>query len=174
MVIAQQDSASTLYAVERIKPGIYTLCRLRDWVALEDFEVAPRISKKLLSRHSQREDYTGDVWWKTAAVDIDHEDPQRYQETQKTKHCTKMRLSMKLPSCPILETETSEKHLSVKDASTLHEATCLETNPSAVPIGDDNSTGIEDVLGLVRTQYLESLYITKVRAIVTLVLEPID
>ena len=162
VVIAEQDDNCTLCVVERVTRGTYTLCRLYEWVALSDFQVGPRISKRSLSRYPRREDDLGDRWWKEAAVDIRYKIHQRYQEIQSSKGYTEIRLSMKPPTCSIPKAEILKEQIPVEKVGTPDELQRIEKNFAAPHSTGDIPMTIEDVSNLVRTQYLESLYISKV------------
>ena len=163
-MIAAKDDGPTLYAIEKAKQGVYTLCKLGSWVTLENFEKIPVTSKKPCRSRIGKEENVSDVWWKAAAIDLDSGTQLGQQSMRKTKdYCKVVRLSMKPPSSlPSFEPATRQDPSESLRLS--YEPPLLETRLSdpQPPICLNPPVPSEDLLKGIRIQYLELLYISKV------------
>ena len=148
LIVETQDK--TLAVVERVEEHVYSLCRLWDWVSLEDFERKPAKTRRydVLPPISE-----GSNWWNCAATCWNiQEKRQGLSEGAPRKH-----VFMKPPRLARLP-------------STATTSTSAVTDPGFNNgVGHDQDMVIEtaiipsteDVLATVRSQYLEALYISR-------------
>ena len=162
VLIAERDEDHRLYAVELVRQGIYALCRLGGWVRLEDFG-KPVTKAKKLSHGDYATTATHDSqWWRKAALDL----KSGMRETERTSETQGIRLLMKPPPSRM-------KLATVKDST----AACVNTSDTPVDRSESMSviavngcdqlpqppsTDSVDIYGMIRAQYLETLYINKV------------
>jgi len=164
VLIAEQDGDQRLYAVESVRQGIYALCRLGDWVSLEDFGKPPTKAKKISHGDYATAAAHDSQWWRKAALDI----KSSMREEERTTETQGIRLAMKPP--PSRTTSTIFADGAEASAGTSYsQAIKAETvRVAAENVGDEppqpTETDPVDVYGMIRTQYLELLYIKKVNS----------
>ena len=164
LVIASKDDGPILYAIERVKQGAYTLCKLGGWVTLEHFERVSLASKRPCILRIRQEDNVNDVWWKAAVVDTDSNVELGQQNRLETKVCSRgIRLSMK-PPLHIRPFIPTGKQVSVESPRLSYEPPISQPqlSDSQIPPNFDPHLHIEELLKNIRIQYQELLYISKV------------
>jgi len=171
---------ATLYAIERVDTGLYALCSLGNWVTIEALEQLQAASANVIApkkpRH-ERVDPQDSDWWRDLAIKDDGavQLESRRRETEIPRNvrlCLKARPAAE--NRPVLDTlqlplsitrepihmivdgytngASHEPSTQTTEGLTNEEQSCL------LPI---QST--EDVLSMLRSQYQENLYISKVR-----------
>ncbi len=159
VLIAQSAADDGLFAVERVREGIYAMCRLGTWVTvnmLERLQIAPMDVVRPLKRQvPEQPRLWGDNWWSTATVDFGSEGRYGLSSDLSFEKTQGVRMSLQMPH----------------QKSTTPVQTTLEI-PSAVLQGQINNAlynmekevvqDPEEVLNMVRAQYQDFLYTSKV------------
>ena len=160
VLIAQSAVEDDLYAVERVQEGIYAICRLGNWVSvkmLERMQTIPIDSVRLQKRqHKEQPGLPGDKWWSTAAIGFRPEERYDQDEKRAVEKTRGLRLYLQRPQKKptILAQITQEISQPVLEDQTGNLLTDLVEEAVQDP---------EEVLKLVRVQYQEALYASKVR-----------
>ena len=156
VLIAQSAADDRFYAVERVQYEIYALCRLGLWVTsrlLKGLQTGatscssgqrPRIKEPLRS--------PTETWWRGAA--IEPEPKVLYQESSAQK-APRVRLCLQKPvhnTCPPMPLDGQKQSNRSQD-----EAGC-----SLGGIIEETTQEPEEMLAMIRSQYQESLYASKV------------
>ena len=162
VLIAQHDGGHRLYAVEFVREGIYALCRLSDWVGLKDFGKPPTKAKKI-SHGDHATTVAGDSqWWRKAALVTGD----TIRTTERRPEIQGIRLALKPPSNWTPLTTTTDLPIEPADASNYEAIKVEDVSLDALKNGEARpqppATDSGDVLGIIRVQYLEALYINKV------------
>lgn len=183
VMIVEDVDGSGLYAVSLARKNYYILVKLRSWVTLENFQRVLRVSQGPMDKYRRNEHVVGNVWWRAAAVDLGTQGHPGYQRVPGTK---RIRLSMRPPS-PCLATthgvegptppqhnpesydraseSTSNMAGDLSFQSTNHRPQVDESKATQVSedSNQDYASSIQSIQHLIRTQYQESLYISKVK-----------
>ena len=146
-----------LFAVERVRKSVYTLCALARWVSLDDFN--QRLVKKArLASDSALQELEGASWWKAASTIIPH----KPSEKEKPQLGPLLRLSMK--SRRAAETEPRSWKQPAPEAAIAEPKRLLSSDTipqsSSKPI-PTAAAASHDAIGDLRVQYLETLYMSK-------------
>lgn len=145
VLIASPNSGTSLYAIERVKPRIYALCKLCKWVKVGYLEGESAIHYTPVARQL-REDHSEEAkqWWKRAAVD---------EESGLERPGKRPRLSMAPPTPPepqvALPPAQSAQNLPDHD---------IDTQPDIIPTQSDQPITSQEVLDTFVRQYLDALY----------------
>lgn len=162
ILIAEHSDDNRLYAVELVRQGVYAMCRLGEWVELEDFGKPPAKTKKISHGDPAPSVAHGGQWWRKAALNV-RSNMGKMQGTSQTQG---IRLAMKPPPSRTIST-------TIEDASTASVDTndCKAINAEIMSVtaangGDEplqpSALDPVDIYGMLRVQYLEALYINKV------------
>lgn len=158
VLIAQSTVDDKLWAVERVQIGIYALCGLNTWVTLKMLERLQgtagdehRIMKQHYLMQTQRAE---EEWWSSAAVK-----PQREVETgvgnlTNATRTGEFALCLQRP----IQNSPPESQIMKQTPSTV--ATGINTALEAM--ADEVSQGPQEVFNMIRSQYQEALYASKV------------
>lgn len=165
VLIAQSAIDDGLFAIERVREGIYANCRLGNWVtmnALERLQTIPMDVVRLQKRQRQEQGRPqGDQWWGSAAIGIKFEDSCKVRKDPDMDKNRGMRLFLHMPqiklTTPAQETqELSSSVLQSQTGNVLEDTVEKDTVEKA-------AQDPEEVLKMVRTQYQDALYTSKVR-----------
>ncbi|KAF2422394.1 hypothetical protein EJ08DRAFT_682709 [Tothia fuscella] len=93
LLIASLESESSLHAVERVKHGVFALCKLCNWVKVEHLEDTSGVSYTPITRPPlvEKSDVNAENWWTKAVV------PQGFDKSGGIKPAKRPRLAMSLP-----------------------------------------------------------------------------
>ena len=160
VLIAESAIKDELFAIERVQEGIYAMCRLGKWVtvnAIEQLHIIPVDIADPQKRRGHKQPRIGqNSWWSAAAIDF--KSPTRYDTSkdpgfEKTRE---IRLCLKKPQqCPNTPAQdTQEIPPSIMQGQA--ESSVRDTSQEA-------AQGPQEVLNMVRAQYQEALYTSKVR-----------
>ena len=73
ILIAQSAIDDNVFAIERVRKGVYAICRLAHWVGLDMLErlrpVSIKIERPENRRRQEHSGLLGDEWWKMAAIE---------------------------------------------------------------------------------------------------------
>jgi DNA replication regulator SLD3 len=146
LLIACLDPESLLYAVERVKRGVYALCRLCDWVKIGYLDDSSNVAYTPVSRPTlaEQQDGSNGEWWKAAVVGKDI--------TQFTSPVKRPRLSMATPTPAVPKDQPAPSlQAGVNTDITLRS---VEPNMDSVEIQVSSQQVFETLV----QQYLEALY----------------
>ncbi len=165
VLIANSESYGSMYAVESVQVGVYALCRLGEWVTFEDIRGLQAKSLENMPRQNRivHEPVKAsiDEWWRPAAVPDDRTDRSREARKQKSAKLENFGLCLKPPAfippriTPVIE-KLLPKHSQSQAPSRLDDMV-------EEPIPRDTPQEPEGVLDMVRAQYQEALYVSKVK-----------
>ena len=152
VLITEDKDNGTLFAVEKVRRGLYALCGLVDWVSLDDF-----LRKRIKSPRLQRlaiQDNSGDLWWKEAAIDITKRD----ESSDSLKHLS-WSLSLKMPPGQVSAETATPVCLDLVPSENMLQP---QTSP-AFPSAENGTSAVspESALDTIRVQYMEALYVSK-------------
>ena len=156
VLVAQSAADDRLYAVEKVQDGIYALCRLGLWVTsrmLKDLQVgATNCYLGQRSRLEDRHRNPTEKWWQSAAIEPK---PKVSLHTSSAQKAPGIRLCLQKPvhnTCPpVLLVGQKQPHKSPGEGDYLLGGMIEETKQEP-----------EEMLAMVRSQYQESLYASKV------------
>ncbi len=160
VLIAQSTKDSRLYAIENVQDGIYALCRLGLGVTLRALERLPALgwdSGALRERpHVKQAESPDCEWWRAAIVESEHRiiasrsTPRVNGKTPNVRLCLRSPVQKRGQQCMAVREEVPVPMEPVPIETTL--ATMVEEAPK----------GPEEVLNMIKAQYLEALYASKV------------
>ncbi len=156
VLIVQSAADDRLYAVERVQDGIYALCRLGLWVTsrlLEGLQSeATSCSLGQRARINERLRSPTDKWWRGAAIEPEPKvlyHISSAQEAPRIRLCLQKPVHNTCPPMPMVGQKQSNK--SPEEAGCSLGGTIEETTREP-----------EEMLAMIRSQYQESLYASKV------------
>ena len=157
-----RDEKGYLYAVEDIHQNVFVMCRLHDWVSMEDFSSTPSKARKIRSIQPMEQAEEDKPWWKAAAIDIPRRGGEKSVGLPRFTRTLPMQLSMK-PSCPGNPNSDTQVDLAAIDQVTIsQDSTQKVVEPTYDEIEASVCNVTEDIFGMIRVQYLEALYMSKV------------
>ena len=163
ILIVQNYNGHELYAVERVQEAIYALCRLSDWLILEDIGkglMKARKAGKIAHGASVTNPTKPGLWWKAATVV-----PKRMNDSEgkKAPGSGSLQLAMKppkeiRPAKPVLNVSKPGVSTDAESYFGLHNEQIHLSN------GDEVTCSIEPlvIIAMIKAQYLEALYMSKV------------
>ena len=152
-MITEDKHDGTLFAVERVDHRIYVLCRMVDWISLNDFSCG-RLKSPRLQYVAPSQNIPNDTWWKDATIGATKD-----KEFGESLGRLSWSLSIKLPPGQIPEATTAPE----RPTSTSNEGPLQpETAPLLADLGTDGgAANAENALDAIRAQYMEALYVSK-------------
>ncbi|MCJ1475900.1 hypothetical protein MMC13_004564 [Lambiella insularis] len=158
ILILEHLASHRYFAVESVRNGIYALCRLSDWITLKDFGAGPTKFRKTSRGTSVTDVAEEKPWWVAACSTIKRNS--RSLGYSDGAACRNPRINLR----PAQETTKSRSYFPCVGLPDRAEQPLSEVSPGvglheceAFP-----SNGSMDLLGMIRAQYLEALYIHKV------------
>jgi DNA replication regulator SLD3 len=146
VLIASLDLETSLYAIERVKPRIYALCRLRNWVKIGYLEDESAVAHTPIARQLQAHISSDTTqWWKKAVVS-EHDGLERPMK--------RPRLSMAPPITPEKQVEISPTQPTL--IQPIFEE--IDTLPDFTPSQPDQPVSSQERLDTFVRQYLDALY----------------
>ena len=159
ILIVEKHDGNELYAVEGVRHNVYALCRLSNWVTLEDFEEGAVKTRKIVHGGSATNTTKADPWWKAAAVELNGIDDSKRSDFLSA-------CGVKLAMKPQQKRRPLEPEIEVSKAGvTTTIDSPLEHNEHVETItGNDHTQSADpvDIISMIRAQYLEALYMSKV------------
>lgn len=156
VLIAQSVADDRLYAVERVQDGIYALCTLGLWVTLEPLQGlqtgATSCSWEQRAHIKEPLRIPKDIWWRGAAIEPE---PKVLYHVKSAQKAPRLRLCLQKP----VNTTRSPTLLAGQKQSNKspEEAGC-----SLGGMIEETTQEPEEILAMIRSQYQESLYASKV------------
>ena len=171
VLIAHAEVGQSFYVVERVKKGVYALCKLGQWVQKKDVEAlvdgyGELPTEVLIGAFSGQEDDTNTQsgnapWWQGATI-ADHAIPKDWKEHQRSGP----RLCMARPAglAPVTITAATQQEMQTQDLEELK----VESNelpeiiePPEMNEPEEQPLSAQQVLEALVTQYLDALYLSK-------------
>ena len=156
LLIAQSATGDRLYAVERVQDGIYALCRLGLWVTsglLKGLRTeTTSCSLGQIARIKEQPRSPTDKWWRGAAIEPEPKVLYHVSSAQKAPRiqlCLQKPVHNTCPPMPLIGQKQSNK--SPEDRGSSLGGMIEETTQEP-----------EEMLAMIRSQYQESLYASKV------------
>ena len=164
VLIAESAINDGLFAIERVQEGIYAMCRLGKWVtvnAIEQLHIIPVDTANLQKRQCHKQPrIRQNSWWSAAAIDfksLSRYDPSKDAGFEKTRE---VRLCLQKPqqfsNTPAQDTQEILPSIMQGQAEGSIRNTLQEAAQEA-------AQDPEEVLKMVRAQYQDALYTSKVR-----------
>jgi len=171
VLIAQSIGDGRLHAIERVQDGIYALCKLGSWVTLRALK---RLSAQGCDHGTPRKIQTVEQdqtsaceWWRVATVEPDRGTNPNFNTSFIDGKPTNVRLSL----------QRSVQNCITQSVTTRDEVSpLLQSKPTETMVGtvlEEASQPPEEVLELIKSQYLETLYASKVGVIYLVLLDAI-
>lgn len=163
IMIARSEASNSIYAVENVQADIYALCKLGDWVALEDLQRLHTLSWDHISRPSEnceRRVVPGAEWWRSSAIGRTEVRQVGAIKKQRLKDLDGLRLRLRAPSNKVDQVPYATLEANPQMVSELASPTLgiLVDEPDLQNLSQQP----EEVLKMVMIQYQEALYISKV------------
>lgn len=158
VMVAELETEGSLYVVERVRCGLYALCRLGGWVNIEELRPAALAFKKHAApvMHRPLNVLGQAIWWECAAIDPLDADGDLRAKRLKANSSGSIRLKMR----------SSVPQTSPEPSRCGRAAVSLQLEPPT-PGSCERTCGVEmsaqESLDTLRCQYLEALYLSKVR-----------
>lgn len=145
MLIASPDSGISLYAIERVEPRIYALCRLCKWVKIGYLEDESAVHHTPIARQLQAA-HSGEAtqWWKRAAVD-------EKDGLERPGKRPRLSMSPPTPPGPQVELPPAQPEQNLPDHG-------IATQQDIIPSQTDQPISSQETLDTFVRQYLDALY----------------
>lgn len=160
VLIAQSTSDSRLHAIERVQSGIYALCILGSWVTLRALERLPvegwdpgALHKR---KHLEEDKQPDREWWRAAMIEAEHRTIATVSTSSVNGKTPNVRLCLQRP----VQKGVPQGMTAREEVSPLMKTTPMETK--LVTMVEEASQGTREVLEMIKSQYLEALYASKV------------
>lgn len=167
VLIARLEKSGLLYAIERIREGIYALCKLGSWVTLKELRAAASVVCDDTSVAAGKElpVSSGCNWWESAALSV----PGKFipVKRQKLGNGADVRIMVTCPARPPQTGTPAPLNttipVQIQDESVLDASWAPSSGVEDAQKLDKADDSTVDPFQMIRAQYLESLYISKVR-----------
>ena len=160
VLIAQSAIGDGLFAIERVQEGIYATCRLGDWVSVSTLARLKTVSTDIVRpQRRQLQEQSGlpaDKWWSTAAIESRSEN--KYDQGKKlgAKKTRTVRLCLQTAQQKPTTWDSIAQDISQPISQD-------QTGRILTDMVEEAAQDPEEVLKMVRAQYQEALYASKVR-----------
>ena len=161
VMVAKLEIEGSLYAIERVRCGLYALCRLGSWVNIEELRTAALASKNYTPpiMHNPLDVFGEKTWWEGAAIGPGDADEGLRAKRLKANSSDSITLKMRLPVSQTLP--QCGRNAVPHEPEALTAAPVLST-PKSCEQPDGAEVKPEELFDTVRCQYLEALYLSKV------------
>lgn len=160
VLIAESTVKNELFAIERVQEGVYAMCRLGKWItvnAIEQLHIIPVDIANPQKRQGHKQPRIWqNSWWSAAAIDLKcpiRYDPSKDLSFEKTHE---VRLCLQKPQ-QCLHTPAQDTQ-EIPPSITQGQAESSVSNTFQEAAQDP-----KEVLNMVRAQYQEALYTSRVR-----------
>lgn len=165
VLIAELEDYGSLYAVERVQQGTYALCKLVDWLKLENLGKLAWKSSGYKSRPALRRRQNSpskSEWWSNAALEVRGVELNTQLQVPNSRLVRNVQLCMQRASIerPNTGVEPRGRGLSKPEAPEDPMQDCIVRDK--LQPGDCGVLLPEELYEMIRVQYLETLYISKV------------
>lgn len=154
----EQQLRGPLHAVERVKQGVYILCRLAEWVRLDDFQqLAPlALPSRAVTVQGQVQDKDGSAsWWKSCIAP--EPDTAALPSLPSLQPRKAPRLSMRRPT--YMDQEQEKTVAEIPTETHIQDAAVAPPDQS-LEVETEVKTA-EDVFARFITNYLDTLYLSR-------------
>ena len=164
-VLVAKDERGRLWVIERVGKSVYFMCKLNDWVTLEDFDGKLSKASRTCPLAATWSGTENKNWWNAAAVDLDLHHRKATLSARGLGKASIQGLSMKPPHATLAPGVSSIKPSVAQQAETFqpHASVVFGSNSQKYKDAVPDSQP-EDVFAMVRVQYMEALYMSKVAA----------
>lgn len=160
VLIAQSTKDNRLHAVERVQIGIYALCTLGVWVTLRTLQRLPAERKEFDLQH-ERQNAAQDCrsereWWRAAVIEAEHGANANLSTSYGAVKTRDVHLCLQRPvqkSAPQGTTAKVEIPVPMEP---------LQIENTLITMVEEIPQSPEEVLEMIKSQYLEALYASKV------------
>jgi len=160
VLIAQSTGDGRLQAIERVQGGIYALCRLGSGVTLRALERLPALgwdSSALRERpHVKQDEQPDRRWWRAAMIESEHRTIAGLSTSSLNGKTPNVRLCLRSP----VQKGVPQRMAAREEVSALPKPIPIETTLATMV--EEASKGPAEVLNMIKSQYLEALYASKV------------
>ncbi|KAI9722279.1 MAG: hypothetical protein M1812_001751 [Candelaria pacifica] len=161
VLIAKLETERSLYAVESVARGTYAVCKLANWLKIEELRAAASVARieswPTRQDHGFSEQYT--EWWRSAVSERTKEDSQRAKRRQITAS-NAVQLLMKQPKCRVQQ-QSPKASSPVSSPSQINSNIELSHAPDGCNQPLKAGPTAQETLEIIRTQYLEALHLSK-------------
>ena len=162
VLIARSNLNVYMYAVERVQPGIYALCRLGEWVTHQNIQRLQKISlAKVAPRkenlHAQAGTSSRD-WWRPAAIHASHNPRDCGGQKHKFARLENFQLCSQISTTK--DPETKSVTIDIL-SEPLEEQVPATLNDVVEEPTDETVQEPDEVLCMIQAQYQEALYVSK-------------
>ncbi|KAI9875323.1 MAG: hypothetical protein M1830_008632 [Pleopsidium flavum] len=162
VMVTELETDESLYAVERVRPGLYALCMLGSWVKIRDLHAAALVARddSTSIKHKSLKLYGQGKWWDSAALKLSEANREVTSKRPKIEVAGLVNLTMKPP--------ISENFWKTYERPTI--PTPLDSGAiSGVPTSTSGPGELQrnvepyaqELFDMIRCQYLETLYLSK-------------
>ena len=158
ILIARDGWTGRLTAIEAFQNGVYALCKLYEWVKIEDLDGNYIKARRIASSNEEQGAKSDGAWWNRVRLGIKEH---KVSEEHGRKMVARFGLCMKPPSDkigaikkPIQSQQPDATTAEQVQAPALQLSVKIQPTPAAI------STA-EELTSLIRAQYLEALYISR-------------
>ena len=160
VLIAQSAIDDGLFAIEHVQEGIYAMCRLGDWLNLNTLERLQTVPVDIVRpQKEQLQEQPGlpaDKWWSTAAINLRPEDRNDRSKKSGVEKTSAVRLCLQTTQ----QNPTTLVHVAQDISQPVSQS---QTGNLVADTVEEAAQDPEEVLRMVRAQYQEALYASKVR-----------
>lgn len=163
-MVAELEAEGCLYAVERVRCGLYALCRLGNWVNMEELRTAALAFRNYAAPVMQKSlNVSGQKsWWECAAINPFDAEGDLRAKRLKANSSGSIKLKMRSSG-----SQTSPDPSQRGRTAAPHEPEAMAAAPEPPISGSCEQACAaevrpEELLDTVRCQYLEALYLSKV------------
>ena len=173
VVVAELEPDRSLYAVERVRQGLYALCKIGKWVNIGDLRAAALAIRKGATRYKRKPSSFQESkgWWDATAVDPFNDAEGPAVKKLRVHPSGPIQFNMR----PSLSGTLPKSHDCDNVAVPVESGAAMDPliTPASGPEEVQCTTGpcAQELFDTLRSQYLEALYLSKVCSHSTLFLE---
>lgn len=164
-MVSELESEGAYYAIERVRCGLYTLCKLGSWVNMKDLRASALIARSdgtTVKPNPPRPCGQTD-WWNLAVIGPADAPREDVSKRLKTNDQLSIQLKMKPPISEVYPTTSKSRRLSAAMESDTIAG--MPTLPFSTPadLQEAFEPNAQEIFKMLRSQYLDTLYLSKVR-----------
>lgn len=163
VLIARLEGDGSLAAIERVDKGIYALCKLGNWVKLDQLRAValPTRDEAPPSYEERLSTGEGYEWWEAAKMDSSVlRKKSRSKLVRDTAGCPTV--TKRVDATPNCEEISLDSGTAAELNTNIFTESFQEPHPTNVTIVAPTESTPQEILEMIQIQYLESLYISKV------------
>lgn len=160
VLITESTKDGRLYAVERVQRGIYALCMLGSWASQRTLERSTAQRRHTLSstegQKIQQSNQLEHEWWRAATVPLVHSAKPNGSSSFGVGKSREIKLCLQRP------VQTSLMKSVTNNVERAASEEIIQAETALVSMVQEVSRTPEEALDIIRSQYLEALYASKV------------